>query len=115
MRVIFRTEAEADLRSIIAYYEDVAPDSVGRILSDIHHSIDQLTYFPRLGMQVMDRTFRRIVTLNYHFKIAYELDAERIVILGNLSLSGIAKLDFSDRNLARRVRVLYATSRRPVA
>ena len=39
MRVTFRAEAEADLRSIIAYYEDIAPDSLGNILSDIHHGI----------------------------------------------------------------------------
>ena len=80
--VIFRAEAEADLRSIIAHYEEVAPGSLGNILTDIHHTIDQLTYFPRLGMQVPDRTFRRIVTLKYHFKIAYEVDDDRIVVLG---------------------------------
>ncbi len=81
-RVIFRREAEADLRSIIAYYEEVAPDALGNILADIHRCIDQLTFFPRIGMQVPDRPFRRIVTLKYHFKIAYEVGEDQIVILG---------------------------------
>jgi plasmid stabilization system protein ParE len=82
MEVIFRKEAEADLRSIIAYYEDLAPQSLDSILSDIYRSIDQLTFFPRLGMPVKNRRFRRIVTLRYHFKIAYEVGKERIAILG---------------------------------
>lgn len=82
MRVTFRREAEADLRSIIAYYEEVAPEAVGNILSDIYRSIDQLTFFPRIGMQVPNRPFRRVVTLKYRFKVAYEVGEDRIVILG---------------------------------
>ena len=33
-------------------------------------------------MQVPDRAFRRIVTIKFHFKIAYELNEHQIVILG---------------------------------
>ena len=33
-------------------------------------------------MQLPDRTFRRIVTLRYHFKFAYEIGNDEIVILG---------------------------------
>jgi plasmid stabilization system protein ParE len=72
-RVSFRKEALADLQAIIAWYEDVAPDSVARILADIYRSIDQLVRYPRSGMQVPQRSFRRIVTLRYHFKIAMNL------------------------------------------
>ena len=82
MNIIFRKEAEADLRSIIAYYEEVAPEAVANILSDIYRSIDQLVHFPRLGMQVPERPFRRMVTIHYRFKIAYEVGEDRIVILG---------------------------------
>lgn len=82
-QVLFRSEAEADLRSIIAYFEVHAPDSVARILSDIYRAIDLLIRFPRAGMQVPGRPFRRIVTRRYHFKIAYELpDHDVIVVLG---------------------------------
>lgn len=80
--IIFRSEAEADLRDIIAYYDDVAPDALPRILSDIYRSVDQLVRFPHLGMLVEDRHYRRIVTLKYHFKVAYEAGDDRIVILG---------------------------------
>lgn len=80
--IIFRREAGVDLRDIIAYYEEIAPASVGNILSDIYRSIDQLVHFPHLGMQVEDRTYRRIVTLKYHFKVAYEVGEDRVVIIG---------------------------------
>ena len=81
-RIIFRKEAEADLREIISYYEDIAPEALGNILSDIYRSVDQLVHFPHLGMQVQERNYRRIVTLKYHFKVAYEVGDDRIIILG---------------------------------
>jgi plasmid stabilization system protein ParE len=70
MRIIFRKEAEDDLRDIVCCYENVAP------------GVDQLAHFPHLGMQVEDRQYRRIVTLKYHFKVAYEVGEDRIIILG---------------------------------
>lgn len=81
-RIRFRTEAEDDLRSIIAYYDEVAPHALSNILSDIHRSIDLLLDFPLLGMVVTGEDFRRIVTLRYHFKTAYALDGDLILILG---------------------------------
>jgi len=82
MRIVFREEATADLYSIIAYYEEVAPEALANILSDIYRSIDQLTRFSRIAMAVPDTTLRRLVTRKYHFKVAYEIDAERILIVG---------------------------------
>jgi plasmid stabilization system protein ParE len=82
MKVTFRAEAADDLSAIIAWYEEVAPDALANILSDIYRSIDQLTRFPLIGMAVHERPFRRIVTRKYHFKIAYQADADRIVVLG---------------------------------
>lgn len=82
MAIYFRKEAEADLRSIVEYYETVAPESIGNILADIRRSVDQIARHPRSGMPVPDRPFRRIVTIKYHFKLAYEVGDDRIVILG---------------------------------
>ncbi len=70
MRILFRKEAETDLAAIVTYYNEVAPESVSNILSDIYRAIDQLVHFPQSGMRVPNRQFRRIVTLKYHFKIA---------------------------------------------
>ncbi len=81
-RIRFRKKAEDDLRSIITYYDGVAPHSLNNILSDIHRSIDLLLNFPQIGMPVPARAFRRIVTLRYHFKIAYQVDGDMILILG---------------------------------
>lgn len=33
-------------------------------------------------MQIEERNYRRIVTLKYHFKVAYEVGEDRIIILG---------------------------------
>lgn len=59
MRIRFRREAEADLRAIIDYYRDIAPEAVTNILSDIYRSINQLARYPYSGMPVPDRPFRR--------------------------------------------------------
>lgn len=81
-RIIFRKEAEADLNAIIAYFDEVAPDSVANILADIYRSINLLTEYALIGMQVPNRSYRRLVTICYHFKIAYEVTEDRIIILG---------------------------------
>ncbi len=82
MPIRFREEAEADLRGIIEWYEDVAPSALGNILADIFRSIDRLTQYPRSGMRVPRRTYRRIVTIRYHFKVVYQIGPDVIVILG---------------------------------
>lgn len=82
MKLLFRAEAAADLRAIIAYYEEVAPEALANILADIHRSIDQLTHFPRIGAPVADRSFHRLVTRKYHFKVAYSVREDAILILG---------------------------------
>ena len=81
-RIVFRAEALADLNAIKTWYDEVAPDVVPRILADIFRSIDQLARYPRSGMRVAERPLRRIVTRRYHFKIAYEVSADQVVILG---------------------------------
>lgn len=80
--ILFRKEAEADLLSIIGHYRAVAPEAIDNILSDIYRSIDQLAHHPHSGMRVPDRRFRRLVTIKYHFKVAYEVGDDRVVILG---------------------------------
>lgn len=82
MKVRFRRTAETDLQGIVAWFEGVAPEAVPRILEDIYASIDRLIDHPRSGMKVPIAGLRRIVTRKYHFKIAYEIDGESIVIVG---------------------------------
>ncbi len=82
IRITFREEADTDLQAIIDWYQDIAPHVVERILADIYRSIDQLTRYPRSGMRVDARSFRRVVTLKYHFKIAYDIVPDGIVIVG---------------------------------
>ena len=82
MRTVFRRRAEVDLRQTIAWYEQVAPDSVQRILGDIYRSIDFLIDSPRLGMPIEGTPFHRIVSRRYRFKIAYQVKGETIFIVG---------------------------------
>jgi plasmid stabilization system protein ParE len=78
----FRKEAEADLRDIVSYYQDIAPEALPRILDDIHHALRRLQDYPQLGAAVEERSFRRIVTLRYHFKIAYLIEEPFLTVLG---------------------------------
>lgn len=82
MRVIFRKRAEADLRQILAWCKDVAPQSAPRMLDDLYRKIDFLTRFPRTGVKVPGTPFHRAITRRYHFKIAYELRGDTLSIVG---------------------------------
>ena len=62
MQISFRRNAEDDLRGIVEWYEGVATEVIGNILSDIYRSIDQLIDFPRSGSKVPRQRFRRLVT-----------------------------------------------------
>jgi plasmid stabilization system protein ParE len=82
MKVRFRPRAIADLRAIIRWYDDIAPRSTHRIVADIERSIELLKDFPHSGPATGQRDLRRIVTLRYHFKIAYRIEPARIVVVG---------------------------------
>lgn len=82
MKVRFLDSARADIDAIISWFDEIAPDSVPRILADVDRSIQQLRAFPRSGAPVADSNNRRIVTRRYHFKIAYQIDEDSVVIIG---------------------------------
>lgn len=77
----FREEAQADLENIIAYYEEVAPNSLPNILKDIYKSLNGLLSFPYIG-QPQPANFRRLVSRKYHFKIAYQVEDNMITVIG---------------------------------
>ena len=81
MQVRFRKQ-EADLRQIIAWYQEVAPASLARILDDIHRKIEFLTRFPRSGAKIAGTRLHRAITRRYHFKIAYEPTEDGLTIVG---------------------------------
>lgn len=81
-KIVFRCEAEADLRQIIEYYEATAAHVVDKIRADIERALALLENHPLIGAPVEGRPFRRIVTRRYRFKIAYLSEPDRLVILG---------------------------------
>ena len=80
--VRFRREAEHDLRQIIAWYEDAAPESLPNITADIWRAIDLIRQFPTIGAPIEGRPLRRIVSRRYAFKIAYSDDDHAITVFG---------------------------------
>ena len=80
--VFFRRQAEEDLLAIRDWYGEVAPDSIERILADIYHSIDRVREHPLSAEQVRGRSYRRIVTNRYSFKVVSLVKRRRIDILG---------------------------------
>lgn len=82
MRLEFRPQADADIDGIIDYYRAVAPDALPNIAADIERSLGLIREFPSIYPQQPGRTFRRHVSSKYHFKIVYEVERDRVVVLG---------------------------------
>lgn len=82
MHIIFHEEAEPDLLNIISYYEKVAPRSVDGVLEDIFRAVAILENFPQAGPSLIQGPFRRIVSVKYHFKIAYQILDTEIKVIG---------------------------------
>ncbi len=80
--VRFRREAEHDLRRIISWFEEVAPESLPDITTDIWRAIDLVRQFPGIGMEIEGRPLRRIVTRRHKFKIAYSDDEVAVTVVG---------------------------------
>jgi plasmid stabilization system protein ParE len=80
--VFFRKRAEEDLLAIKAWYAEVAPQSVERILDDIYLGIDRIREHPLSAERVHGRSYRRIVTRRNHFKVVYMVKRRQIDILG---------------------------------
>lgn len=82
--ISFRKTAERDLLSIIDHYNNVAPEALPNILSDIYRATNQLAFFPYSGMEVPASRFglRRIVSRQYHFKIIHHVTPDTVNIIG---------------------------------
>lgn len=82
MQVRFEARAIADLDSITAWYDGIAPDITRSIIDDIERTILRLREFPRSGPAIGLQDLRRAVTRRYRFKVAYRIEPQDIVIIG---------------------------------
>jgi plasmid stabilization system protein ParE len=82
MRIAFSRPAGDDLRSIIAWYEEVAPASIGKVQADINRRLDLISKHPFAGMASPDGRFRHISTPKYRYKIVYRVEVDRMLIVG---------------------------------
>lgn len=82
MRIEFSRRGADDLRALIGWYRETAPESLNRVLADINRSIDLLMDFPSAGEASPDGRFRHLVTRKYRYKLAYRVEADRVRIIG---------------------------------
>jgi plasmid stabilization system protein ParE len=82
MRLEILPQADADLEDIIAYYHAVAPEALPRILADIDRSLDRICEFPKAYSRQPGKSYRRLVTRKYRFKIVYQVFADRVEVIG---------------------------------
>jgi plasmid stabilization system protein ParE len=82
MRIQFSRRAADDLRALIEWYQEVAPQSLERVLGDINRSFDLLIDFPQAGQEAPSGKFRHIATRRYRYRIAYRIAADHARIVG---------------------------------
>jgi plasmid stabilization system protein ParE len=82
MQVRFRSKALTYIKEIVDYFETASPTSGVNVLTDIDRSVTLLKDYPHLGAPVEGYPLRRIVTRKYKFKIAYQVTAQAIFIIG---------------------------------
>jgi plasmid stabilization system protein ParE len=82
MRIEFSAAALADLASIIEWYDQFGPEVTARIQSDINRALERLSRYPNSGTAISGRSYRRIVTIKYRFKIVHRIEPTRILVSG---------------------------------
>jgi plasmid stabilization system protein ParE len=80
--VRFTARAESDMRSIIRYYEDIAPGLSARIVEDVRARIERLRHFPKSGRRIAIGDLHQVLSPRYRFKIAYRVMDDEIDIVG---------------------------------
>ena len=78
----FSPRADADFDRIVAYYVQVVPEALPNIKADIERGLDLIKDHPERTALVPEKSYRRLVTARYRFKIAYRVRLLHIDILG---------------------------------
>lgn len=58
----FTDQAREDLLSIQFYYEDVTPQSVERVFTDIYSTLEILSRWPHVGRCIKGEGFHQVAT-----------------------------------------------------
>lgn len=80
MRLEIGPEAEAELHTAVAYYEDKAEGLGTDFLSEAERVFDELREFPEMGTE-MEEEIRRFLLQRFPFSVLYKIhgDVVRIV------------------------------------
>ena len=81
MRIVYRSEALADLQNIHDYYEAISAETNAGVFDDIFEAISTLQTFPKVGRQLEDGR-RRFVSPKYRFVISHHSYGDRVEIVG---------------------------------
>ena len=81
IKIIYRDTAEADLKEIEIYYNEISTRTNLRVFSDIYGAIHTLQLFPKAGRKLPDGR-RRYVSSQFRFVISHKTYKDRIEIVG---------------------------------
>jgi plasmid stabilization system protein ParE len=82
-RIVFRTEAQADVAAAFAWYEDQRAGLGLQFLDEIEHCLQRIAESPE-ACPVVYRRFRRALTSRFPYKVFYFLEADSINIVAVL-------------------------------
>jgi plasmid stabilization system protein ParE len=78
-RVIFRPNAEADLREAWAWYETQRPGLGDELLIEIRTAVRRLETNPE-SQPFYYREFRRLLTRRFPYKLFYRVEGRRVIV-----------------------------------
>ena len=82
-RVIVRPTAEPDLREAAHCYKSRRPNLGSQFLDEISGALHLLEITPE-RQPLYYRGFRRMLTLRFHYKIFYRIEASDVIVVGVL-------------------------------
>jgi toxin ParE1/3/4 len=78
-RVIIRPRAEADLREAKAWYDNKRPGLGDAFVSEVRQAVRLLEQSPERH-PIYYRSFRRLLTRRFPYRIFYQIERESVVV-----------------------------------
>jgi toxin ParE1/3/4 len=83
-KIIWKPQAEKDLKAIEEYYKKTAPDFAQVFVAQVHQKLDRVELFPlsgRMVPEINDPAIREIIYRGYRIVYHYIPDTEPVEIL----------------------------------
>jgi plasmid stabilization system protein ParE len=73
-------EADADLKEVLAWYEDIHPDLGVRFAPDVDAAVEVITRTP-LAFQTVHAEIRRVGVRRFPYGLFFTVESSRIVVI----------------------------------